>query len=146
MTDSHLGGPRIDGPWRKSWAFIASNVMMIITALALPAASASAGENRASVDIAAVDQFIQRALSEGSIPGAALAITHGDEGVYVRGYGHDSSGYPVTGRTLFLVSGETFDAYLRRHVFEPAGMQSSSTTNFDDDPVEGLVEGHVVAF
>jgi CubicO group peptidase (beta-lactamase class C family) len=228
---------------------------MIIAAVALPASGTSASEGRSSTDLSAIDRFIQRELDAGSIPGAALAITHGDEVVYVRGYGHDSSGEPVSERTLFriaslsksftslavmqlvdeglvalddtvashleefhtadprgaditvrqildqtsgladreihdfsrpqpaglaeataslsearlvaapgsqwnyhnpnyhlaarlveVVSGESFDDYLRHHVFEPIGMSSSASTTFDDDPVEGLGDGHVMAY
>jgi CubicO group peptidase (beta-lactamase class C family) len=227
----------------------------VLAALVLPVSSASGAEGRVPVDVRAIDEFILQELRTGSIPGAAVAITHGDEVVHVRGYGHDSDGEPVTPTTLFrvasvsksitslavmqlvdeglvalddtlvshlpefqpvdargveitvrqildqtsgladraipdmarvqpadltaattslnparlvavpgerwnyhnpnyhlaarlveVVSGESFDAYLERHVFEPAGMTSSLTTTFSDDPVDGLADGHVVAY
>ena len=36
--------------------------------------------------------------------------------------------------------------YLRRHILEPAGMVSSTSTVTDDEPVPGLAEGHVTAY
>ena len=45
-----------------------------------------------------------------------------------------------------MLSGEPFDRYLRRHILEPAGMVSSTSTVTDDEPVPGLAEGHVIAY
>ena len=56
------------------------------------------------IDAAAVDQFLSRELTAASIPGAALAITRGDQVLHVRGYGHDSHYVPVTDRTLFRIA------------------------------------------
>lgn len=58
----------------------------------------------APVDLAAVDRFLSEQIDAASIPGAALAITHGDQVVHVAGFGHDSTGAPVTGDTLFRVA------------------------------------------
>jgi CubicO group peptidase (beta-lactamase class C family) len=56
------------------------------------------------IDAAAVDQFLSRELTAASIPGAAVAITLGDQVLHVRGYGHDSHHVPVTDRTLFRIA------------------------------------------
>jgi beta-lactamase family protein len=56
------------------------------------------------IDAAAVDQFLSRELTAASIPGAAVAITRGDQVLHVRGYGHDSHHVPVTDRTLFRIA------------------------------------------
>ena len=45
-----------------------------------------------------------------------------------------------------MLSGEPFEPYLRRHIFEPAGMASTTSTVTDDEPVPGLAEGHVTAY
>ena len=37
-------------------------------------------------------------------------------------------------------------SYLRRHIFEPARMTSTTSTVTDDQPVPGLTEGHVTAY
>jgi CubicO group peptidase (beta-lactamase class C family) len=60
-------------------------------------------------------------------------------GLHACGYGHDS-------RLVEVLSGETFENYLRTHVFGPAGMPASPTTNTDDQPVAGLADGHVIAY
>lgn len=239
--------------WCQGRSSLAASVIVVI-AVAVPGSGANAGEST-SVDTAAIDRFIDPELKKTAIPGAAVAITHGDEVVYVRGFGHDSGGNPVTARTLFriaslsksftslavmqlvdeglvslddtlashltdfhpadprsadisvrqildhtsgladreirdfsrpqpadlgeavrslnsaqlvaapgtewnyhnpnyqlaarlveVVSGESFEDYLRSHVFQPAGMPSSLTTTFSDEPVEGLREGHVMAY
>jgi CubicO group peptidase (beta-lactamase class C family) len=56
------------------------------------------------VDIAAIEKFIADELGAASIPGAAVAVTRGDEVLLVRGFGHDSTGAPVTGDTLFRIA------------------------------------------
>jgi CubicO group peptidase (beta-lactamase class C family) len=55
-------------------------------------------------DPAAVDRIVVGQLAANRIPGLALAITRGDEVLYVRGYGAARTGEPVTGRTQFLVA------------------------------------------
>ncbi|MEV6335597.1 serine hydrolase domain-containing protein [Nocardia vinacea] len=57
------------------------------TAVAAPAAE--------GVDPAAVDRYMSEYLSRTRLPGASIAITHGDRVVYVAGYGHDSSGAAI---------------------------------------------------
>ena len=57
-----------------------------------------------SVDVAAVDRFLGEQIDAASIPGAAIAITHGDQVIHLAGFGHDSTGAPVTADTLFRVA------------------------------------------
>ena len=54
--------------------------------------------------------------------------------------------YHVAARLVEVLSGETFETYLRTHVLQPAGMSASLTTNTDDQTVSGLADGHVVAY
>jgi hypothetical protein len=54
--------------------------------------------------VAAVNRSLSEQLDAASIPGAAVAITHGDQVVHVAGFGHDSDGAAVTGETLFRVA------------------------------------------
>jgi CubicO group peptidase (beta-lactamase class C family) len=246
----HLGrtGLRLSGR-------LAGVIVLAASALVVPSGSASADGIPTQIDAAAVDQFLSRELTAASIPGAAVAITRGDQVLHVRGYGFDSHHVPVTDRTLFriaslsksftslavlqlvdagkvslddsvaehlpefrpadprgaditvrqlldqtsgladrevhdlnrhqpatlteattslssarlvaapgtqfnyhnpnyqvaarlveVLSGETFENYLRTHVFGLAGMPASSTTNTDDQPVAGLADGHVIAY
>ena len=232
---------------------------LAVTAGVLPSAVAApsrpVGTGPTPSVAAAVDELVRDEVAASSIPGAAVAITRGDEILLVRGYGHDSRGAPVSGSTPFrlaslsksftslavlqlvdagrlslddrvvqhlpdfrladprgaditvrqlldqtsgladrtfpdldrrqptstneavasmspahlvaapgtrwnyhnpnyhvaarlveVLSGEGFEDYLRHHVFEPAGMDATSTTIMSTDPVAGLASGHVVAY
>ena len=43
-------------------------------------------------------------MKDSAIPGAAVAVTRGDQVLMVRGYGHDSTGEAVTGDSLFRIA------------------------------------------
>ena len=55
-------------------------------------------------DPVAVDSFITTQMARHRIPGLALAITHGDQVIHVRGYGEAQDGMPVTGQTQFRIA------------------------------------------
>lgn len=57
-----------------------------------------------TLDLAAVDRFIIAQMKNQRIPGLALAITHKDQVVYVRGYGTARKGEPVTEKTQFRIA------------------------------------------
>jgi CubicO group peptidase (beta-lactamase class C family) len=61
-------------------------------------------------------------------------------------FNYHNPNYEVAARLVEVLSGETFENYLRTHVFQPAGMTASLTTNTDDQPVAGLADGHVIAY
>ena len=72
--------------------------------LALAPGGAAARE-RSGPDLAAVDRYIERQMAANRVPGLALAITHGDEVVYLEGYGTADNGEPMTPQTqLYLAS------------------------------------------
>ena len=80
-------------------------VFMVASAAACPAALGPAALRVApSYDPVAVDSFIAQAMSRHRIPGLALAITHGDQVVHVRGYGEARGGERVTGQTQFRIA------------------------------------------
>jgi CubicO group peptidase (beta-lactamase class C family) len=54
--------------------------------------------------------------------------------------------YQVAARLVEVVSGKPFATYMREHVFRPAGMSSTVTVDMDNQPVPGLVDGHVVGW
>ncbi len=55
-------------------------------------------------DLDAVDRFVQAEMQAVGIPGLALAIVHGDEIVYQKGFGvADPTGRPVTPQTPFNI-------------------------------------------
>ena len=57
-----------------------------------------------TLDLATVDRFINTQMENHRIPGLALAITHDDQVVYVRGYGTARDGEPVTEKTQFRLA------------------------------------------
>ena len=61
-------------------------------------------------------------------------------------FNYHNPNYQVAARLVEVLSGQTFDAYLREHVFQPAGMPASLTTYTDDEPVANLADGHVIAY
>jgi CubicO group peptidase (beta-lactamase class C family) len=247
---------------RSLWPSSKSAVRALVTVLAAvpvlaaaPMPPAEAAPHRPDRVAARIDRFLSAQLKDSAIPGAAVAVTRGDQVLMVRGYGHDSTGAAVTGSSLFriaslsksftalavmqlvdagllhlddpvrdhlpefqlddpradritvrelldhtsgitdavvpdlsrhqpsstreattslrsahlastpgtsysyanpnyqvaarlveVVSGEPFGRYLCRHVLEPAGMISTTSTVTDDQTVPGLTEGHVTAY
>ena len=55
-------------------------------------------------DPVSVDRFVLAQIARHRIPGLAVAITHGDQVVHVRGYGQASDGVPVTAQTQFRIA------------------------------------------
>jgi CubicO group peptidase (beta-lactamase class C family) len=53
---------------------------------------------------AALSLFVSTFMGEASYPGVAVAITKGDQVIAVEGYGHDSSGAPITGGTKMAIA------------------------------------------
>jgi EmrB/QacA subfamily drug resistance transporter len=248
---------------RRAGVVLAALLVVVVVPAAVGSSSSHAGAEEAaapasadtSVDIAAVDRFVAEQIEAASIPGAAVAITKGDQVLHLAGFGHDSTGAPVTADTLFrvaslsksftalavmqlvdqdrlglddpvvdhlpefriadprgtditvrqllqqtsgladstvhpmsrqrpdslagavaslsdarlvappgtqwnysnpnyevaarlveVVAGEPFTTYLRDHVFRPAGMSSSVAVDTNEEPVPGLVDGHVVGW
>ncbi len=57
-----------------------------------------------ALDLGAVDRFVNSQLENQRIPGLALAITHNDQVVYVRGYGTAGDGRAVTEKSQFRLA------------------------------------------
>jgi CubicO group peptidase (beta-lactamase class C family) len=72
---------------------------LLFTVLLAGAGSLSAGELKPEE----IDALVHRALQQWKVPGAAVAIVHGERVVHVRGYGLRAQGKddPVTENTLF---------------------------------------------
>jgi CubicO group peptidase (beta-lactamase class C family) len=54
--------------------------------------------------------------------------------------------YSVAARLVEEVSGESFDAYLRNHLFVRLGMPATKTVDFVDEARDGVASGYVFAF
>ncbi|HEX8487054.1 MAG TPA: serine hydrolase domain-containing protein [Propionibacteriaceae bacterium] len=75
-----------------------------------------------------------------SLRSARLASTPGTS------WSYHNPNYQVAARLVEVVSGQPFDQYLRRHIFQPAQMASATSTMTDRQPVPGLAGGHVNAY
>ncbi|NKE59485.1 beta-lactamase family protein [Lentzea sp. PSKA42] len=53
---------------------------------------------------AALALFVSSYTAEASFPGVAVAITKGDQVIAVEGYGHDSTGAPITGNSKMAIA------------------------------------------
>src|SRR3954468_22571376 len=51
-----------------------------------------------------IDGYVRAYLDHTGLPGAAVAVTRGDDVVRVAGYGHDASGAPLTASTRLPIA------------------------------------------
>lgn len=56
-------------------------------------------------------------------------------------FDYSNTGFLLLGAVIAQASGEDYDAYVRRHIFEPAGMAATGAVSADD-PVENLATGY----
>ena len=61
-------------------------------------------EERAKPDIGTIDRYIANQMAANRIPGLALAITYGNDVLYLKGYGAAGSHRPMTPRTQFCIA------------------------------------------
>jgi CubicO group peptidase (beta-lactamase class C family) len=85
-------GPRVCRP---------AMVLVLAACGGLGPAAPAAADGYPPVDLAAVDRLMSGEPGAASIPGAAIAITRGDQLLHVRGYGHDADDVPITEDTRF---------------------------------------------
>lgn len=88
------------------WLTMLSRSALLISILVLVTASNAGAATPAGsiLDLATLDRFIETQMENHRIPGLALAITHDDQVVYVRGYGIARGGEPVTEKTQFRLA------------------------------------------
>ena len=72
--------------------------------LAMLASDGGTALGRTSPDFDAVDRYIGRQMAANRVPGLALAITRGDEVIYLKGYGTAGDGDPMTPDTQLYVA------------------------------------------
>lgn len=64
----------------------------------------AAADSTGTIDPAAVDRFLNTYLAGTGLPGAAVAITRGNQIVHVAGFGQDARGKPVTADTRIPIA------------------------------------------
>lgn len=86
----------------------------------LAASSPAHAQTGDSARFAAIDRFVAAALHADRVPGAALAIVHGDSIVHLRGFGAATDGRAVTGDTPFVIGSmsKTFTAMAAMQLVE----------------------------
>jgi CubicO group peptidase (beta-lactamase class C family) len=85
---------------------LATGVILLAGALLLLVLASDSGmaRERSSPDLDAVDRYIERQMTANRIPGLALAITRGDEVIYLKGYGTAGNREPMTPRTQLYIA------------------------------------------
>ena len=85
---------------------LATSVTLIAGALLLLVLATDGGAalERSSPNLDAVDRYIERQMAANRVPGLALAITRGDEVIYLKGYGTAGNGEPMTPRTQLYIA------------------------------------------
>jgi CubicO group peptidase (beta-lactamase class C family) len=61
-------------------------------------------QERSEPDIGTIDRYIEEQMAANRVPGLALAITRGDDVLYLEGYGSAGSGRLMTPRTQFYIA------------------------------------------
>ena len=86
-----------------------SSVLMVILTLAalLAPMGAAAHPPPSTSNVAAIDAYIETQSRRHRIQGLAVAITHGDEIIHVRGYGAAGEGRPIRADTPFYIGSVT---------------------------------------
>lgn len=93
---------RLTGRW------LTAQAVWCAALLALVAAPARAQTPARALDFAAIDAYVQRAMTQAPIPGLAYGIAQGDQVVHLQAYGRaDAGGRPVTPQTPFVISSVT---------------------------------------
>ena len=85
---------------RRSRLVLLAGALLLLTLVS----EGAEGQPRPSLDLDAVDRYIEQQMVANSVPGLALAITHGDEVVYLKGYGTAGNGEPMTPRTQLHIA------------------------------------------
>ncbi|MFN2227255.1 MAG: serine hydrolase domain-containing protein [Anaerolineae bacterium] len=82
-------------------------VAMVLILAALPWAVNASPSAAGDIDLAAIDDYIQAQMDKHNLKGVALAITQGDEILYLEGYGTAGQGRPMTPQTPMYIGSQS---------------------------------------
>jgi CubicO group peptidase (beta-lactamase class C family) len=85
--------------------FFHATLLLVLTASVF-AGSATANA-AAALDFTALDAYVAAQMDKHWIPGVALAVIEGDEVRYVKGYGVDGGGAPITPQTPMFIGSQS---------------------------------------
>ncbi len=103
-THSKTAGPRggIRHIRRGMGRLAATALVIAATALCCPStalAVAAEATSDPTLDAASIDRYVNDYLERTDLPGAAVAVTRGDQVIHAAGYGHTAAGEAMTGQT-----------------------------------------------
>ena len=107
----HIGAPvdgellPVDSRYFSAFAlFLASAAQLAAMAIAAEDFTSDETQQAPSIDIAAIDAYLETQMVAAHIPGLALGIVQNDRIVHLRGFGTaDPTGRPVTPQTPFIL-------------------------------------------
>jgi len=105
---------------------IIRSIVLFVGVLALAFSTPANAKIQDTLDIAAIDAYIENHMAENQIPGLALAIVHNDEIVYTQGYGvAGPDGTPVSPQTPFIIgsTSKSFTALAIMQLVEAGGIE-----------------------
>jgi CubicO group peptidase (beta-lactamase class C family) len=115
-------------------------VAIIILLLSLAQISLANTTSEAAFDVEALDVFIAREMRRHNLPGVAVAVTQGDEIVYMKGFGMAAKGQAMTPDTPMYIGS------LSKSFTALAIMQLHAQGKLDiDDPVKTYLPEFVIA-
>ena len=86
----------------KKWIF-ALVILVLLGGAFFWAAGPAAAQNVVDLDTAAVDALVEAQMKKHSLPGVALAITQGEEIVYLKGFGTAGGGREMIAQTPLYI-------------------------------------------
>ena len=99
-------------------------LFLLLGSLGVLTLDASPTYAQSKIDVSAIDQLVQAEMAAQHIPGLALAVTRGDQVLYVKGYGKASDADPVTPQTQFFIASlsKSFTALAVMQLVETGGL------------------------
>ena len=115
-------------------------IVIIILVLTLAQISLASITSAANFDVEALDVFIQREMRRHNLPGVAVAVTQGDEIVYMKGFGMAAKGQAMTPDTPMFIGSlsKSFTALAIMQLHEQGKLNI-------DEPVKTFLPEFVIA-
>jgi CubicO group peptidase (beta-lactamase class C family) len=86
---------------------ITLTILLFTVIVAVPAAAAPPSMPAADMDLGAIDAYIVAQMDKHGLQGVALAITRGQDILYLKGYGTAGSGRPLTPQTPMYIGSQS---------------------------------------
>ncbi len=80
---------------------------LLITLLAAPLPAAAAPQPSGEIDLASLDAYVAGQMDKHGLKGISLAVTRGDQVIYLKGYGQAGQGRPMTPQTPMYIGSQS---------------------------------------